>query len=477
MNFAEKQRLQIKTDENLLKCEALPDGSFSYSMVPRMIVNIAPKFQLELGPVIEGCGKRAKQKMGLPATIERLEHWVNTGEKKDSYEFQYFGKPVLFLSVYAAGTTMVLLTALANMMLLGGQGLAQFVVMLVAGDDVSVFFHLTSAGGRLTELCKRTVDGIYGFEADASQCDSSQGAGPRSLVSRMQQCLGLAARVTTALTDISRARISSKLLHAHFVCALIVISFFGRLIQRSGSGDTTLSNTLSIGLINAVALIRAIQGDDLGLYATAALHYGIKMTVDLSGYSFELSAFQQISFLKGIWYRMDNGPTLIWSMVPAVFLKTGRFRGDPRLLTKEKDYLRACQLMAAGTYACWAQFPQVPLLRTLIQYKSDTTGPIPTLPYRPAGTKIVEGEGTFRMEETEYDYSHLLPEGRSAKRGDDTIVLFKTEIDMEEAVRAVSICIGCDPESFEEYERLAATNPYSFVDHPVAHLLAAKWYG
>jgi len=169
---------------------------------------------------------------------------------------------------------------------------------------------------------------------------------------------------------------------------------------------------------------------------------------------------------------------LIWSCVPALILKLGCYRDDPRVLAYAKkplqqDYFPACEAVMAAVYANWTTFPgicDIPLFGDFLAgYEADVGSKyvqrvLKRNPYKiagSAGTIMPKHVGVFDM---------YLP----GVHEDGT--RWVTNIDRQHSMSCLSELLEISPSILQETCDMLRYNKYCYYVSPVFMKLAIRWY-
>jgi len=164
--------------------------------------------------------------------------------------------------------------------------------------------------------------------------------------------------------------------------------------------------------------------------------------------------WQEVTFLKGMWFPQLGSGNPVWSVLPSRLLKAGKSYEDPRRLYPiyrsiwrrmlkafriadvGEGLVEAGQLFLGDVANTYASFPRVPGLRAFVD----------------------------RFQIYASGKSLKLPEWEIAPDPEEEI----PELDEEKALEQLSLRYGVDPEAFRELEDLyRRVEPYTLLSHPL----------
>ncbi len=323
----------VKHDEMLMQQK---DGY--YTLKPRIIANVNPKFQAAVGPYVYRCqlalGKlwtadssSIRHVVGRKYIAPTWFHFMTGGGKTDR-EISLWMRNVLDRVYVPAGE-------------LG-------FCILVCGDDSVVAYCM--------------LDRVVFFEGDASMYDQSNSFGPLWFQYKIMQWQGLdgipnylykqsknSYRVTTTLSDSTFYWLSRQ----------------DRAMRDTGGSDTYYGNTV-IMASSWWFVLRTLQYERWAEFESDPLLSTMSVFKQL-GFDMKMKVFddfRQVSFLKGLWYETAEG--IAWGPLPSRILKMGKSLKDPRGLYGVPDARKACEMFLADVSNSYATFLQVPFVRAFV---------------------------------------------------------------------------------------------------------------
>jgi hypothetical protein len=295
--------VMVKKDEVLLKLD-LENGR--YQMRPRAISVVPQSYQIFVGP-------------SLWAASKRLAHKWNWNP-----EPLHYGGWSIYVT-YGASLTDKELTLWASV---ATQRIGQTASILVAGDDSVV-----------------VVGGSRWIEGDMRMLDQSISSGPLRFEYKILAHLGVHKSVLRELENISSL---PYLLTSRDRTERIKIDRSDRHMRDTGCADTSLGNTI---VVIYVWMEWLIGGEN----AIQSLGLSVKIR--------EKPSIDGITFLKGMWYRVNSPIGYHWGPLPSRVLKVGKALRDPREIYGIKDRTQACRNYLSDVAQSYAVFLQVPVLR------------------------------------------------------------------------------------------------------------------
>jgi len=264
------------------------------------------------------------------------------------------------------------------------------------------------------------------YEGDARMFDQSQSYGPLKHQYLSLKRLGVSGLSVDILDRLSRAPYVAKSRDPARPCS-VTVSRQHRPIRNTGGGDTSCGNSL----VMAHAIVYALKTDRTDL----------KKGFDFLGFDMKIktfSAFGEATFLKGMWYRVNTDFGYYWGPLPSRILKVGKSLKDPKVLYRShtQDTTEASRLFVNDVACGYSFFLQVPLLRMFVRsFKT-----------------------TDMILDVQEAYSVLSQKSRKP-------------IILEEAWFQLEGRYGVSRDVFLSAESLYATEVFSFMEHPIYHIL------
>jgi len=310
--------INMKMDEGLCKM----DEHGYMQLKPRTIANVGPRVQVLTGPVVLGMTQKIKQFWPFTLTYSSDWSYVIDNPEENPIPAGYVdlgGERLMIEIVFGSGATAQDLSA---WMLMAHSRRGIFII--VAGDDSLVAINST----KLQLL----------IEGDASMFDQSQSFPLLHDLWGLYEALGGTDEVISIFRRQARAT---------YQCRGLKVSRSKRSNRETGGADTTLGNTIVMGV--AWAFVLTQTHCDPGKFAATFLQdFGFEMKIK----TFSMERWTSVTFLKGMWYasefrpRGDNLKTCdgffpIWSYLPSRILKLGKSLKNPSLLY-QLPYGEAC---------------------------------------------------------------------------------------------------------------------------------------
>lgn len=294
--------VMVKTNEVLYRF-----AGEQLQLKPRLIINLPPLIQYELGPEIWVASKR------LAAL------WDGTHPTTDGIYIIYGGMATKDL--------------LDKTMLVAIFWDAVF--LYVAGDDSFLIDH-----GRYAE-------------ADLKMCDQSISSGPLLTSYDIYHLLGVSRSTTRILWRTAHTPYRIVFRNG----ARVKIFRENRPIRDTGGPDTSLGNTIIVAAAWVQVLKTPWTTRDQLVERFATLGFDMKIRV--------FATPSEATFLKGTWLS-DEAGNLRWSPLPSRVLKLTKSLKDFRALFPG-TYEEAARKYLACQANMLASFPAVPLLRVLVE--------------------------------------------------------------------------------------------------------------
>jgi len=324
--FFAKVEIMAKLDELLTKTTCV-DGEIKMQLKPRSIANVHPCAQLVLGPIVYAAMSKLKDIWCVqPDPVLRSNyHWYYT---------------------YGGACTDEQLTQWAQFSLIPKKCAVH---ILMSGDDSLVV---------IWDHCGN----MHIFEGDFSMFDQSQSFGPLAHQYKFMRALGLTAEYEALFRKLARTQYVLKTRDAKAVNR-IKVDLRDRPIRHTGGADTSLGNSI----VTAHAVTEAVEGWINGRNPVDVFR---KLGLDVKLKVFR--NFDQATFLKGMWYRVDSDFGYYWAPLPSRTIKVGKSLKNPQLLYPGMDFKNASVQFLTDVANGYAAFVQVPLLRKFVQHFSKT---------------------------------------------------------------------------------------------------------
>jgi hypothetical protein len=298
----------------------------------------------------------------------------------------------------------------------------QGVHIFVAGDDSLVV--VTGPGGVV-------------IEGDASQFDQSQSTGPLRYQHRVMRRMGAGDALISALWRLANARYVAK-----SKAGKIVIDRSARPMRDTGGGDTSLGNSIIMGVSWLDVILRVTELTEAALVAAFAV-LGFKMKLRL--HEELLSA----TFLKGMFWSANEGG-VVWGPLPSRVIKFGKSERDPRQLWRApgrwaEQYEPAARSFLAAQAKGYAAFALCPVLA---EFAHACAGP------------LLEAKKPM-------DAPMRTEAGETVKT-----------IDRRAAVARIAARYGCSEAEVEQCADMCALGPVlGYLDHPLFVRMGEVDYG
>jgi len=314
---ARKTSLFMKSNEILFKTDELGQ----MQLKPRVIINVHPKVQCLVGPVIWRVQQNMKMEWPMIPKI--------------------CSQPELDYSIsYAGAATDEDLSVWMDHALQMRHGFC----LIVSGDDALAVGEMNGTH--------------YVIEGDASMYDQSQSIGPLSMGWRVCKKLGADDETIDLLSTLSYNTYTVEPRQREDA-SFFKINKRDRPLRDTGGADTSVGNSIVIALAWIFVLrVCCISGFALENMEKLFMFLGIKMKL-------KLPTLNTCTFLRGMWYHTTRG--YYWGPLPSRFLKMGKSLKDPRAIYKLKDYTLACRYYLNDIAQSYKTFVSVPLIRTFVE--------------------------------------------------------------------------------------------------------------
>jgi len=317
-----KTSLFMKSNEMLFKFK--DDAA---QLKPRVIINVHPKVQCLVGPVIWRVQQNMNMEWPMRLSVRQFHYF------KDRIPFTY--------SVSYAGAATD-----EDLSIWMAQALRQhdhFSVM-VSGDDSLIVGNYKGK--------------LYVFEGDASMYDQSESTGPLTVGWMICQRFG---------ANKETIEILSTLAHNTYIVEpkkredgeYYRINKKKRPLRDTGGADTSVGNSIVMAMAWLFALLVTYSGNfQLADIVEAFTNLGLDMKM-------KAPSITTCTFLRGMWYSTSSG--LYWGPLPSRFLKVGKSLKDPREIYRMKDYTRACKQYLSDVAMSYRVMLSVPLIRRFVE--------------------------------------------------------------------------------------------------------------
>lgn len=443
-----RTKLMVKTDELLFR----EDDEGRPQLKPRAIANVSPLFIAYIGPDVYSFQKRLAEAWGIDNEWSRVallyaDHLAIGPIPNDT--FHYFVK-----MTYGGGRTdrdlSIWWRATSARMAAITRGVA--VAIMVAGDDVVVVLQIQFRR--------------YFWEIDLSMCDQTILEGALNHEFTVMRANGVPVRVVRELDIMAHSvyELESRDTNAAVPAPKPPVRIMrDEHPQRDTGGPNTSSgNTTDVGDATH-KVVRDWMSHQIKLQTDQGLPVNPKfweMDVDQVKASFLTLGLkvkirvaydiQHVTFLKGMWWRVESSPVgeevfdYYWAPLPSRVLKATKTLTNPQVLYPRMSFPAACEQYMNDVACGYSYFAALPILE-LLEKRFLRRPPVRVDLFNPHKT------GAARTP--------------------------KPILDRNAAIEQMSDHYGVSPDMILSFERIFPRSIFTFTCHPFIAAMVRRDYG